>query len=304
MGEDAERIDLASSDLRSDPARLSDEAASISMFGEKRWILVEQAGDEISEAAGALVEAAVAGNPVAVIAGALKPSSRLLKLALGSPNAVAFASYPPGLRDAERLVVEQGRLAGLEVRAGAARRIAEDAAYDRAIIAKELEKYALFLDADPTRPRTLDDDAVDVLGADSGGGELSRLVDSAAGGDADALVSELSRLRSEGQRGIVLTRAMLRRMNLLARLVAEVETGRSAADVMASNGKSLFWKEKEAIQRQISRWSSELVAKSISRLLDAERAVMQRGGAGEAAAEAELIAICRQAARLTAKRVA
>ncbi len=75
-------------------------------------------------------------------------------------------------------------------------------------------------------------------------GDLSRLVDSAAGGDAPALEAELTRLRAEGQEGVTLIRAMLRRIALLARLRAEVEQGSSPDAVMASAGKSLFWKEK------------------------------------------------------------
>ena len=47
MGPAAERIDLAGSELKADPARLADEAAAISMFGDARWILVEPAGDEL-----------------------------------------------------------------------------------------------------------------------------------------------------------------------------------------------------------------------------------------------------------------
>ena len=95
MGEDAERIDLSGAELKADPARLADEAAAISMFGGARWILVEPAGDEIVPALEALIEAPAAGNPVAVVAGALKPASKLLKLALAAPAALAFASYVP-----------------------------------------------------------------------------------------------------------------------------------------------------------------------------------------------------------------
>ena len=46
MGDEAERVDLTGAELRADPARLTDEAASISMFGGARWILVESAGEE------------------------------------------------------------------------------------------------------------------------------------------------------------------------------------------------------------------------------------------------------------------
>ena len=108
LGAEAERIDLDGAELKGDPARLADEAASISMFGGARWILVEPAGDEIVPALEALLDAPAAGNPVAVLAGALKPASKLLKLALAAPGALAFASYVPDARDADRLVARAG----------------------------------------------------------------------------------------------------------------------------------------------------------------------------------------------------
>ena len=77
----------------------------------------------------------------------------------------------------------------------------------------------------PDAPKPIDHDVVDALGAAADEGDLTRLVDSAAGGDAAALEAELVRLRAEGLEGITLIRAMLRRMALLARLRAEVEGG-------------------------------------------------------------------------------
>ncbi len=44
LGPDAERVDLTGSELREDPARLADEAASISMFGASRYVIVDPAG--------------------------------------------------------------------------------------------------------------------------------------------------------------------------------------------------------------------------------------------------------------------
>ena len=298
MGEGAERVDLTGADLKNDPARLSDEASSFSMFGDKRWILVESAGDEIVPALEALMDAPAGGNPVAVVAGALKPASRLLKLALAAPNVLSFASYAPEAGDAGRLVLEMARSEGLIVRPDVARRIADSCAGNRAVIAQELAKYALYAEASPDAPKPVDHDLVDALGAGSDEGDLSRLVDSAAGGDAAALEAELVRLHAEGLEGITLIRAMLRRMALLARLRAEVEQGSSVSAVMASSGKSLFWKEKDAIGAQLGRWRADLLAKCVSRLVEAERQVKAAGGIGPLAADEELFAICRQAARL------
>lgn len=298
MGQGAERIDLTGAELRADPARLADEAAAISMFGDRRWILVEQAGDEIVPAVEALLEAPAAGNPVAVVAGALRPSSKLLKLTLAAPDALACASYAPEAGQADRLVLDLARGHGLVVRSDVARRIGEASGGNRAVIEQELAKFAAFLDASPETPMPLDHETVDALGADADEGDLARLVDSAVGGDAAALEAELTRLRSQGVEGITLTRAVLRRLMLLARLRAEVEQGGSPADVMASSGKSLFWKDKVGVERQLGRWRSPLLAKAATRLIEAERQVMAQGGPGIVAADAELFALCRQAARL------
>jgi DNA polymerase-3 subunit delta len=298
MGADAERIDLSGSDLKADPARLADEAASISMFGGARWILVDPAGDEAVPAVEALLEAPAAGNPVILLAGSLKPASKLLKLALAAPEAVAFASWPPDARDADKLAAELGRAEGLILRPDVARRIAETCGGNRALIAQELAKYALYAGASAETPKAIDHDVIDALGADSDEGDLSRLVGSAASGDAASLEAELARLHAEGQEGITLIRAMLRRMSLLARLRAEVERGSTPAAVMASSSKSLFWKEKGEIGRQLARWRADLLAKAMSRLVEAERQVKASGGIGPLAADEELFAICRQAARL------
>lgn len=298
MGETATRIDLTGAELKADPARLADEAAALSMFGDKSWVLVEQAGDEILSAVEALVEAPAAGNPVAIVAGALKASSKLLKLSLAAPSVAAFASYPPDARQAGALVIELGREQGLDIRGDVARRIADAAGGNQALIAQELAKLALYVEASPASPKPLDHDAVDAVGAGAEEGDLSRLVDAVAGGDPAGTEAEIARLRAEGKEGITLIRALLRRMILLARLRAEVEQGRSVAAVMASSGKSVFFKEQKAVEVQLARWRSEVIAKAVGRLVEAERQVMIPGGPGIVAADAELFAICRQAARL------
>jgi DNA polymerase III subunit delta len=294
----AERVELSGAELKNDPARLADEAAAISLFGDARVILVEPAGDEVVPAVEALIAAPAAGNPAAIVAGALKPTSKLLKLALAAPCAMTFASYVPDARDAPKLVMELAREHGLGIRPDLARRIADSAAANRAVIAQELAKFALFLDAAPERPKQVEADTVDAIGAANEEGDLSRLVDSVGGGDVKTLRSELLRLSSEGIEGIPLIRAMLRRMTLLARLRGEVERGNSVDTVMATHGKTIFWKEKEAVAAQLSRWTSDLIGKGMSRLLEAERQVKASGGLGPLAAAEELFAICRQAARL------
>ena len=83
----AERFIVASGAVKSDPALLADEAGALSLFGGRRVIWIEPAGEEISEGASALLEANGAESPVVAIAGALRKTSGLLKLAEASPHA-------------------------------------------------------------------------------------------------------------------------------------------------------------------------------------------------------------------------
>ena len=127
MGGDAERVDLSGSELKNDPARLTDEAASISLFGGARYIVVESAGDEALAAVEALLDSSAGGNPILIVTGMLKPTSKLLKRALTEPAALALASYVPDGREAGKLVIDMARQQGLQMRPDVARRVAEAA---------------------------------------------------------------------------------------------------------------------------------------------------------------------------------
>lgn len=287
---EAERVDLAGADLKSDPARLADEAASISMFGGARYILVNPAGEECCEAVGSLLQAGAAGNPVALVAGALKATSKLLKLVTAAPEALAFASYPPDAREWVRLVTELGRLHGLTVEPDVATRIAEGAGGNRALIEAELVKFALYLDTDADRVTSLSHNVVDLIGAARDEGDTTCLIDRVFDGDCRGAAGELARLRSEGTEGITLVRAALRRAVLLAKLQA----GDHGA---SSGGKPMFWKDKDSAARQLPNWPADRLARCVSRLNQAERDIKSPGSLGVAAADEELLAIARQAGR-------
>lgn len=300
MGPEAERIELDSAGLKGDPARLADEAAAISLFGGARHIRLTLANaDDALPAIQALIEAPQAGNPVVAIAGTLRATSAFLKYALEQPAILAFASYAPEGQDADRLAAAMAREAGLRIASNdVARRLAAAAAGDRAILSREIDKFALYLDAAPDRPAELDHAAIDALGADADEGDLGRLVDAVMGGNPGQVGGEVARLAAVGIEGIPLIRAVLKRALLLAQLRADVEQGSSVDAVMASGaGKAVFWKEKAVVQRQIGLWRPDRLATALTRLLDAERAVKASGTIGPIAVEAELIAISRAAAR-------
>ena len=189
---------VAGSTLRSDPALLADEAGAIDMFGGAKVIWIQPAGEEILSAVEALLDASQTESPVVAIAGRLGKTSGLLKLADSHGLALSHISYELDARDAERLVIELGRTEGLRVQAGVASRIAEACGNDRRMMAQELTKFALYLDASPNSPKELGSEVLDVLGADMGGDFLG-IGDLALSGDVRALGTALSGMDDGGK---------------------------------------------------------------------------------------------------------
>lgn len=297
MGPQAERVDLDGASLKDDPARLSDEAASFSMFGDKRWVRVSGMGDESAPALAALLEAEAAGNPVIAVTGTLKPTSKLLKLALDHKGAMACISYQPDAREAEQIAIGIAREGGLRLSTELARRIVDLANGDRALMAGEVEKLILYLDAAPDRPREATADALDALSADNPETEIGPLVNAVLGGDLKAMHKEMLRLNESGAAMASIIRPLLTRAMLIANIRADFDASGRLEAVVESAGKAVFWKEKGTVSRQVRIWDAPGAARVIQRLLDAERASRGGRGAGELLVRHELLAIARQAAR-------
>jgi len=294
---DAERFVVPGQAVKSDPAVLADEAGAMALFGGKRAIWVEPAGDEIAEGVAALLEAPASESPVVAIAGSLRKTSALLKLAEAHPGALAHCSYVPEGRDMERVIVDLGRTVGLRIMPDLAQRIAAAANSNQAIAAQELGKFATFLGADPAHPRELDHGTVDLLGADSAETDLMRLGDLALAGRMDELLDELARLPHGGSEAIPVLRALQRRLLMLAPLRARIEQGQRLHDVVTSMGKALFWKDKPLIEQLLGNWSAERLAEAASRASTLERQIMLRPLADEAALGETLVTLARAAGR-------
>lgn len=297
MGPEAERIDLDPPTLKGDPARLADEAAALSMFGDRRWIRILQAGDEIMPALEALLEAPQAGNPVVALAGALKGSSKLLKLAQDSGAAMSFVSYAPDAREADQIAVAIAREAGLRLPPDLARRIAEIASNDRTLMANEIEKLSLYLDAAPDRPAEVTAEAIAALAAETPEEDAGALVNAVLTGDLPAMRRELTTLSALGASLASVLRPLQTRAMLIAQIRADFDRSGRIEDAVKSAGRAVFWKEERVVQRQVRLWDAGGIARVIQRLGSAERASRSSRNAGDVVVAAELLTIARQAAR-------
>ena len=289
----AEKFVVLGSSVKTDPASLADEAGAMALFGGARAIWIEPAGEEIVGGVAALLDAAASESAVVAVAGPLRKTSGLLKLAESHRAALAHCSYVPEGREVEQLVSELARAKGLRISPEIAQRVAAAANSNQAIAASELEKFALYLEASPDTPRELDSRTMDLLSADAAEGDMMRLGDLALGGRMDALLEELGRLPQGGSEAVPALRALQRRLLRLAPLRARVERGESVDGVLTSLGKALFWKDKPSVQRMLSIWSAERLAEAAGRVAQLEKQLMLSRAPHEASVGETFVTIAR-----------
>ena len=124
-----------------------------------------------------------------------------------------------------------------------------------------------------------------------------RLGDLALAGEGRELLEEVERASLAPGEAIPIVRALQRRLLQLAPMRARVECGEVAGGVLASPGKSLFYKDKPLMQRLLSSWNAEGIAQAMERSAALERASMLSDEPPIAALSEELVTIARQAGR-------
>ncbi len=293
----AEKFAVMAGSVKSDPAILADEAGAMALFGGPRAIWIEPAGDEIAEGVAGLLDAAGVESPVIAIGGALRKTSALVKLAEAHAHAATAQSYIPEGADADQMVISAGRAEGLRIDGDVAARLAMACGSNQAIVAQEVAKFALFLDAAPDRVRDLTHDTIDLLGADASEGNLMRLGDLALAGDGRALLEEFDRSALTAGETIPAVRALQRRLVQIAPLRARIERGERVDGVLTSMGKSLFWKDKALMHRLLTNWNAERITQAMERVAALERAAMLSDEPPVAALGEEFITIARVAGR-------
>ena len=265
---DAFRVaDLGAATLAADPARLHDEAASISLGGGRRVIRVRDAGDGV----GSLFERFVADPPpgdslVVVEAGELPTRSSLRRAFEASPSAAAIACYADGRRELEELAREVLGARAITISGEALHYLVDHLGGDRLASRRELEKLALFAG---------DRGHVDLAGArasigDSAAVTVEDVVFAVGEGDADALERLLLRAFQEGEAPVTILRAVMRHFQRLHLTGSRIAAGESEMAAMQALRPPPFFKVQDRFKRQLGRWPVNRTVQALEILVQAE----------------------------------
>lgn len=240
------KLDAAS--IQADPARLADEALTVSMFGGDRLVWIKDAGNE-KGLADALKQ--LAANPpqsatVLIEADDLKPASGLRLLCENSAAAVALPCYSDDGRSVDALIDRELTAAGLAISLDARNLLKSSLGGDRLASRSELEKLILYSKGQK-RIETAD---VEAAIGDVSSTAADELVDAMLGGDVAGLDAAFTAMtsRSGTLQGILAVVAQQVTRFAEQRFAMERD-GKTAGAVVAAAKPPVFFTRKTQVER-------------------------------------------------------
>jgi DNA polymerase-3 subunit delta len=280
--------------LKSDPARLADEAAALALTGGRRAVRFRDASDTVADVFSGWLEDPKGDGLIIVTAGELTPRAKLRMLFEDAAQAAAVACYADDADAVARLVRDTLKNAGLSISPDALDWLTDHLGGDRELTRRELEKLVTYVGDGPNRTVT-EDDVLACVG-DTAAFDMDGMIYAMADGDQAEMQRTYLRLTAEGTSPIALLTAAARHLVRLHEIRGRVADGRSLDQAVAGLRPPVFFKFKSRFQAQAGRWTESLLARGLDVLTEAEVMAKSSDMPVEAIAERALIQIA-QAAR-------
>jgi DNA polymerase III subunit delta len=285
--------DLSGAMLATDPARLYDEAAQISLMGRRRLVRVRDVGDAQGVLFGKFLANPPEGGLVVVEAGDLPARAALRRIFEDAPRGAAIPCYPDTARELAEVIDATFAAHRITASRDAVEFLVGHLGGDRLLTRSELDKLSLYA-GDGGRVE-LDDARVSI--ADSAALSLDDAILAAAEGNAAALDRALDRVFQEGEAPVTVVRAMLRHLQRLHALSARVALGESIDTALRGARPPIFFKQQDSFRRQLRRWSEPTLRRQLATLVQAETRLKTTGMPAETVCRAALIELAGESAR-------
>lgn len=291
--------EIPADQLLDNPAKLLDEAQSISMLGGRRVIRVRDATDKTTAAAKETLKALKPGDNLVILeAGELGPRSSLRLLFEEAENAAALPCYVDDERDLTRILSEVLKEQGYLIPSEALVYFAANVVGDRGVARSEAEKLITYMGK--VKNITLDD-----VAACTGGGAVLPLDDlarSAASGQFAEADRVLRYLLSEGEAPVRILRVLQDYFLRLHVTKARLAQGEDLELALKKLRPPLFFKHKDAFVAQVQGWSLGLMEQAMTILMSAEAKCKQTGSDPEVLCSRAVLALSQMGGKATAAR--
>ena len=264
--------------LSTDPARLWDEAAAISMLGGRRVVRVRGAGNALANHFERFLEEPPGDALVVVEAGELAKGASLRRVFESADNAACIACYQDNERNLDDVVRAALKSEGLSIEPSALAELVSRLGSDRGVTRSELERLILYVGEE----RTVTTEHVRAAMGDESDLRMEECCDAAGTGDFKALDTALARLWLEGASPVAILRLALAHFQRLELVRSECDNGMDVESAMRKLRPPLYFQRANSFKAQIFRWSKARLEEAQSILYEAEALTKTTGVPGEA----------------------
>jgi DNA polymerase-3 subunit delta len=260
--------------LEDNPARLIDEAQSISMLGGRRVIRLRDASDKNAATIKDVLKQLKKGdNLILVEAGELNPRSTLRLLFEQADNAAALPCYVEDERDIGRILQDGLKAQGYSISSEALVHMAANVVGDRAVARSEIEKIITYMGPQ----KSIDiDDAIACVG-NSASLSMDLLCKAVASGNFTNGERVLKNVLSEGTPAVSVLRALQNYFGRIYITKLRVQKGDNLEIAMKKLRPEVFWKNKDAFMTQVNNWTQAQIEQAQAALMTAEARTKQTG---------------------------
>lgn len=258
--------DLDEAALNADPARLSDEAAAISMLGGRRVVRVRGATNALAKLFEDFLADPKGDALVVVEAGDLAKGTGLRKVFEEADNAAAIACYADTLKSLPDVVREALRAEGLSISGEALADAVSRLGSDRGVTRRELEKLALYCRGQ--KEVSLDD--VRAAMGDEAEARVDEACDAAGLGDLKKLDLALERLWASDTSPVQVVRQAMGHFQRLLTVATEAGRGDSIDFAIKKLRPPLHFSRADDFKRQLRFWNEAKLGEALDLLLEAE----------------------------------
>lgn len=281
---------LSADDIAADPAKLFDEAQSMSLMGGARLIRIEDGADKLTPVLKDYLKTPSPENLVVIEAGELGPRSTLRTLIEKAANAAAVPCYVEDARGVSNLIRLMAQEAGYTVQSDAIQFLAANLAGDRLRIRSEMEK--LFVYAGKAKNITLED--ARAACGEAGDQSVDDLIYAIGGGHVETSLATYTKLLGEGVAVVSILRAMQNHFRRLHFVKTNVTAGADITDAMKALQPPIFFKLEDAFKSHVRKYSESRLMAIMARLPQIEAQTKTTGAPVETLCSQAILSLASQ----------
>jgi DNA polymerase-3 subunit delta len=285
--------ELDESTIESDPARLWDEAAALSMIGGRRVVRVRSANNGLAPTFLRFLAAPPGDALIVIEAGDLAKSGALRRVFEGAENAASIPCYPDDDRALEDLVRNHLKSRGLSIDESALNNAVSRLGSDRGITRSELEKLSLYAMGE----KTVTEAHVSAVMGDESELRMDEALDAAGEGDFSRLDKRLAQLWAAGTNPVAVLRAAMGHFQRLLQARAEMDEGGNLIAAIKKMRPPVHFSRENSMKAQVSRWSMPQLESALDLLYEGEALVKTTSMPAEAVCGRALLSVTALAGR-------